>query len=279
MGPYVGRLAPSPTGFLHLGHARTFWIAHRRARRAGGRLRLRNDDLDPGRCRAEYVTAFQEDLRWLGLDWDGPMVSQSGRLPHYRGAFERLKAAGCVYPCRCSRREVGAAAPHEAAGSSEPLYPGTCRPENRSGTALRAESGDPPSWRFHVRDGEAVGFRDGRLGARRAVAGRDFGDFIVWRKDGFPSYQLACAVDDTAPELGITEVVRGEDLAMSAFRQILIARALGRPPAAYYHCALMMDAGGRRLAKRDAARSLRALRAEGCEPAELVERFEAEADD
>jgi glutamyl/glutaminyl-tRNA synthetase len=274
---YCGRLAPSPTGFLHLGHARTFWIAAERAREARGRLLLRNDDLDRERCRPEYVAAFQEDLAWLGLGWDGPMISQLDRLPRHRAAAERLLAGGLIYPCYCSRRDVLAAAraPHEAEEQDEPLYPGTCRLENRASDEISAAptlaAGSGVNWRFRVPDGAEVAFVDGAAGPQRAIAGRDFGDFIVWRKEGVPSYQLACAVDDA--ELGVTEVVRGADLIPSTFRQILLHQALGHPVPAFYHCSLVRDAAGRRLAKRQDDLSLRALRAAGVSPAQVIARF------
>lgn len=321
-GLYRGRLAPSPTGLLHLGHARTFWIAAERARAAEGNLLLRNDDLDRPRCRPEFVAAFQEDLAWLGLRWEAPMISQSERIGRYRAAFERLRAAGAVYPCTCSRKEIEAAAraPHEsdeADEADEPIYPGTCRPAlhgdrlfspERSGSNSPAAEGDRPlpqggqgdrlvsaapaegghgdrlvwagpadadvraaNWRFRVPDGETVRFDDGALGPQAAVAGRDFGDFVVWRKDDWPSYQLACAVDDAA--CGITEVVRGADLVKSTFRQLLLLRALRAPAPAYFHCALVRDASGQRLAKRHAALALRTLRAEGLSPAAVVAQF------
>ena len=275
---YAGRLAPSPTGFLHLGHARTFWIAAERAREAGGELFLRNDDLDGARCRAEYVEAMVEDLRWLGLRWREPMVSQGGRIPVYRAALARLHAAGVIYPCSRSRRDVAeaAGAPHEGAGDAmpdghdEPVFPREWRP--------RADAPLPPlgervatNWRFRVPDGEEIVFTDKALGVRRAVAGRDFGDFIVWRRDDAPGYQLACAVDDAA--MGITEVVRGADLVKSTFRQILIFRALGAMAPGFYHCPLMRDEGGRRLAKRHDALALRVLRARGVTPGEILRGF------
>lgn len=266
---YVGRLAPSPTGFLHLGHARTFLIARRRADADGGRLLLRNDDLDSSRVRPEFVDAMTEDLRWLGIGWDGPMVSQSERLPLYRDALARLHAAGLVYPCRRTRRELAEAsalsAPHEHDGHDEPLYPAAWRPP--AGDAAPALD-FACNWRLRVPDGETVGFVDGALGPQHAVAGADFGDFLVWRKDGAPSYQLACAVDDDA--LGVTEVVRGEDLVKSTFRQLLLFRALGRAAPAFFHCSLMRDEHGERLAKRHDALALRALRAAGADPAGLV---------
>jgi glutamyl/glutaminyl-tRNA synthetase len=281
--PYRGRLAPSPTGYLHLGHARTFWIASLRARRAGGALVLRNDDLDSTRYRMDFARAMIEDMRWLGLAWDeGPDVggpfapySQSERLPLYRAALARLHAARLIYPCSRSRRDVieAAGAPHEGGADDEPLYPAAFRPDP---DAELPPLGDEieVNWRLRVPDGEALEFTDGRLGPQRAVAGRDFGDFPVWRKDNCPSYQLACAVDDAL--MGMTEVVRGEDLVRSTFRQLLIHRALGNAAPAYYHCPLMRDEAGERLAKRHDALSLRALRGQGADPAALVRGWDSE---
>ena len=289
---YRGRLAPSPTGHLHLGHARTFWTAQERARTAGGVLVLRNEDLDPARARGDLATAMLEDLRWFGFAWqEGPDVGgphapydQSGRRALYLAAFERLRAAAAVYPCICSRRDVqeAAGAPHEAPPGEawtpdEPIYPGTCRP------SFARASGNPSSpspdtrplpaaqtganWRFRVPDGATLTFTDGRYGTQSATAGRHFGDFIVWRKDDTPAYQLACVVDDDA--MGITEVVRGADLLLSTFRQLLLYRALSLAPPAFYHCRLLTDAHGVRLAKRHDALSLRALRRQGRTPEEL----------
>ncbi len=273
---YGGRIAPSPTGLLHLGHARTFWIAAERCRRAGGVLTLRNDDLDRDRCRPEFVAAFQRDLGWLGITWAGPMITQSERLPRYRAALRRLHAANLIYPCDRSRREVAAAAsaPHEGeAADDEPIFPRKWRPA--AGTTLPPLSGDDvalaTNWRFRVPDGETVTFDDGLAGRQSAVAGRDFGDFLVWRKDDVPSYQLACAVDDG--EGRITEVVRGADLIRSTFRQLLLLRALGYPQPHYVHCPLMRDEQGRRLAKRYDALSVAALRDCGKTAAELVAGF------
>lgn len=272
---YRGRLAPSPTGYLHLGHARTFHLAQQRARAAGGSLLLRNDDLDRARCRPEFVAAMQEDLRWLGLDWDGPMVTQSARLPRYRAALERLHAAGLIFPCTRSRRDVleAAGAPHEGGPEDEPLYPREFRPP--------ADGPLPPlgerigvNWRFRVPDDTEIGFFDGRDGGQRAVCGRDFGDFLVWRKDDTPSYQLATTVDEA--ELGITEVVRGADLIRSTFRQLLLFQALGWPAPQFFHAPLLLDAAGQRLAKRHDALSLRTLRAQGRTPAEVRAMFAQE---
>jgi len=278
---YRGRLAPSPTGYLHLGHARTFWIAARRARSADGALVLRNDDLDATRYRMDYASAMLEDLRWLGIDWDeGPDVGgphspydQSKRLPLYRAALERLHASGLIYPCSRSRRDVleAAGAPHEGGADDEPVYPAAFRPDPRAPLPPLGEA-IAVNWRLRVPDGQVIAFDDTRLGSQKAVAGVDFGDFPVWRKDDCPSYQLACAVDDAA--MGITEVVRGMDLVRSTFRQLLIYRALGLPVPAFHHCPLMTDEGGARLAKRHDALSLRALRARGERPAEICAAWE-----
>lgn len=270
---YVGRLAPSPTGHLHLGHARTFWIAQQRARGAGGRLLLRNDDLDASRFRLDFVAAMIEDLRWLGLTWEEPMVSQTQRLDNYRAALTKLHAAGLIFPCHHSRRDVleAAAAPHEGGDNDEPIYPPAFRPPAGAPLPKLDQAGLATNWRFRVPDGKLLVFKDGYAGEQRAVVGRDFGDFLVWRKDGVPSYQLSCAVDDG--EMGITEVVRGADLIKSTFRQMLLLRALGHAEPAYYHCPLVLDEAGVRLAKRHDALSLRTLRERGMKPAELVAGF------
>ena len=207
----------------------------------------------------------------------GP-YNQSERRPLYRAAFEQLRASGLVYPCSCSRKDVQAAAsaPHEHA--DEPLYPGTCRPENLSVVEKTRRAGLPPgelNWRLRVPDGERIIFNDGLLGLQSAVAGRDFGDFLVWRKDDTPSYQLACVVDDAA--MNITEVVRGADLVMSTFRQILLYRAFGYSAPAFAHCPLVTDAAGVRLAKRHDALALRTLRAAGETPAAIGARWQAPA--
>ncbi|MEI6053549.1 MAG: tRNA glutamyl-Q(34) synthetase GluQRS [Opitutaceae bacterium] len=269
---YRGRLAPSPTGHLHLGHARTFWLAAERARAAGGTLLLRNDDLDAIRFRLDFVAAMLEDLRWLGFTWEEPIIAQSQRLPLYRAALARLHAAGAIFPCTRTRRDVldALGAPHEGGDNDEPVYPPQFRPS--------LESPLPPltdtlalNWRFRVPDGETLTFYDHALGSQTATAGRDFGDFLVWRKDGVPSYQLACAVDDA--DLRITEVVRGADLVKSTFRQLLLFRALGVPAPEFYHAPLMLDEAGIRLAKRHDALSLRALREQGMTPTELIQKF------
>lgn len=265
---YRGRLAPSPTGLLHLGHARTFWTAQERARTAGGHLLLRNDDLDIARCRPEFVTAMKEDMHWLGLQWEEPMISQSDRLPLYRTALEELHAAGWIYPCNRSRRDVLAAisAPHEGDEQDEPLYPIEFRPASGAPVPTIDEAGST-NWRFRVPDDETLTFHDHHFGRQRATANYDFGDFLVWRKDGMPSYQLACVVDDA--DMKITEVVRGADLMRSTFRQLLIYRALGLPAPEFYHCPLVTDEKGQRLAKRYDALAIRTLREQGRSPEEI----------
>ena len=260
-GSYRGRLAPSPTGLLHLGHARTFWIAQQRAEATGGTLILRNDDLDRARCRPEFVAAMIEDMQWFGLRWSEGPCNQSERMPLYVAAFEKLRARGLIYPCTCSRQDVlrALSAPH--AGEDEPLYPGTCRsyPPKRKRVGV--------NWRFRVPDGETISFIDGALGSHTETAGQDFGDFLVWRKDDLPSYQLACTVDDD--DLRITEVVRGADLLTSTCRQLLLYRALGYKEPPFFHCPLVTDPHGIRLAKRNDALSLRTLREQRRSPEEL----------
>jgi glutamyl-tRNA synthetase len=286
---YRGRLAPSPTGYLHVGHARTFWAAFQRAREAGGTLVMRMEDLDPDRCRSQYAEAALEDLRWLGIRWQegpdkgGPFAPylQSRRLDVYLDAWRRLVRNGYLYPCRCSRKDLESAlaAPLEsawpgAAGNplldppdDEPIYPGTCRPPQDIGPTAN-ELHEGINWRFRVPDGEAVEFDDRNLGRQRFVAGLDFGDFVVWRRDGVPSYQLACVADDAA--MGITEVVRGADLLKSTARQILLNRALDFKNPGWFHCSLVVDHNGRRLAKRHDALSLAALRQRGLTPMNIL---------
>jgi glutamyl/glutaminyl-tRNA synthetase len=275
---YRGRLAPSPTGLLHLGHARTFWTAYERARDAGGVLLLRDEDLDTQRARADYAAAMLDDLHWLGIVWqEGPDLGgpfapyrQSERYGLYREAWERLRAGGWIYPCHCSRRELAVAvsAPHEDGGADEddePVYPGHCRPD--AGTVAEASEPAGVNWRFRVPDGGTIAFEDNCMGARSYVAGRDFGDFVIWRRDDVPAYQLACVVDDAA--MHVTEVVRGADLLKSTARQILLYRALAQTSPLWHHCPLLRDAYGQRLAKRTDALSLRALRERGLTPPEV----------
>jgi len=273
---YRGRLAPSPTGLLHIGHARTFWIAAQRAIENQGTLILRNEDLDPQRSRAVFARAMMEDLRWLGIGWsEGPdcggaygPYAQSERRAHYLDAWRRLREGGFLYPCICSRKDLvqAASAPNDA--DDEPVYPGTCRERNDV-----AEFADPGgvNWRFRVPDGAAIEFADLNLGRQRYVAGNnfDFGDFLVWRRDDVPAYQLAVVVDDAA--MRITEVVRGADLLKSTARQLLLMRALGYAVPDYFHCELVRDSAGVRLAKRHDALSLRHLRESGMTAEKVLE--------
>ncbi|HZR20164.1 MAG TPA: tRNA glutamyl-Q(34) synthetase GluQRS [Verrucomicrobiae bacterium] len=279
--PYRGRLAPSPTGYLHLGHARTFWTAQRRACENNGTLVLRIEDLDRSRCRPNFVTAMFEDLAWFGFKWqEGPDVgglfgpySQSERMNLYRSALQQLQQSGYAYRCSCSRQDVLRAvqAPHQ--GEDEPLYPGTCRPKSDAQPSEKrlpsqmSPSTERVNWRFRVSDGETIQFVDLHYGPQVFVAGTDFGDFVVWRHDNVPAYHLAVVVDDAAMQ--ISEVVRGADLLKSTARQLLLYRALGWSPPDYFHCPILTDEQGVRLAKRHDALSLRALRAQGADPKDL----------
>jgi glutamyl/glutaminyl-tRNA synthetase len=271
---YRGRLAPSPTGLLHLGHGRTFWVAARRAAVRQGTLILRNEDLDPQRSRPEFAEAMIEDLRWLGIRWsEGPdcggpygPYAQSERRAQYLAAWRRLRHGGFIYPCACSRKDLAqsASAPNDT--DDEPIYPGRCRSRTDA-----AEYADPKgmNWRFRVPDGEEVAFTDLNLGLQRYIAGRDFGDFLVWRRDDVPAYQLAVVVDDAA--MKITEVVRGADLLKSTGRQALLIRALAYSIPDYFHCELVRDADGARLAKRHDALSIRHFRESGQTAEDVLE--------
>jgi len=268
---YRGRIAPSPTGFLHVGHAKTFWAAQERAQAAKGVLVLRNEDLDRARCKPEFVAAMLEDLRWFGFEWqEGPDIggpfapyNQSERYAIYREVLAKLERGGFVYRCVCSRKDLQAAAraPH-AEDDEEPIYPGTCRELNPEHIANRKFC-----WRFRVPDGETNSFVDGHFGPQQFIAGKDFGDFVVWRADDVPAYQLACVADDAAMQ--ITEVVRGADLLVSAARQLLLYRALVLAAPSFYHCPLVTDDAGVRLSKRHDALSLRQIRASGERPEQI----------
>jgi glutamyl/glutaminyl-tRNA synthetase len=286
---YRGRLAPSPTGLLHLGHARTFWIAAQRATEHRGELILRNEDLDPQRCKPEFVRAMIEDLRWLGISWSegpdygGPYApyTQSERREHYLSAWSELRDKGMIYPCTCSRKDVTQAAGAPNDSDDEPIYSGKCRAEAngeyaRLRLAGRTNASAPTqnlpagvNWRFRVPDDEEISFTDLHLGPQGMIARRDFGDFIVWRRDDVPAYQLAVVVDDAAMQ--ITEVVRGADLLKSTARQIVLYRALGLPIPDFYHCHLVRDEAGVRLAKRHDSLSIRRLREMGWSPEQVRE--------
>ncbi len=269
--PYRGRLAPSPTGALHLGHARTFLVGWLRARQAKGAVVLRIEDLDPPRVVPGAADAIQRDLDWLGLTWDegpgdqGGPYFQSERFPHYEAALRRLEELGTVFPCACSRKQIAAiaSAPHGAAELG-PRYPGTCRP---SSMEPRAPGSTPPGMavRFAMSEPPPT-LRDGFFGEVATEAWG--GDFVVRRADGLWSYQLAVVVDDAA--MGITEVVRGADLLSSTPRQLALYRALGCTPPRFVHVPLVVGEGGERLAKRDRAASLGELREAGASRAEVL---------
>jgi len=274
--PLRGRIAPTPTGLLHVGHARTFALAAERA--AGAGLVMRIEDLDRDRCRPEFTAAALDDLRWLGLEWtEGPDVGgphapyeQSRRGGWFLDIWRRLEAAGVIYPSPHSRRDVeeAALAPHgtppdSAATQTDPIFPAVLRPA----TWGRASSPGGVAWRFRVPDGRVIEFHDGRLGRVTRTAGSDFGDFVVWRRDDLAAYELAVVADDHAME--IEEVVRGEDLLTSTARQLLLYEALGWQPPRWFHAPLVVDAEGRRLAKRTGGLAIRDLRARGLSPADV----------
>ena len=267
--PVVGRLAPSPTGALHLGNARTFLLAWLSARSRGGRVSLRIEDIDGPRVKPEATAAAVEDLRWLGLDWDGEVVVQSTRLPVYAQAAQRLVAMGLAYPCVCTRKEVeeAASAPHEGAhavANDGAVYPGTCRGKFASVEDAKEQTGRDAALRFRV-DVAEVPFDDRFCGAQRGAVQ---GDFVVQKRDGGPAYQLAVVVDDAA--FGVTEVVRADDLLPSTPRQLLLYRALGLREPSFAHVPLVVGHDGLRLAKRHGDTSLRHLRELGASSAAVV---------
>lgn len=249
----TGRFAPSPSGRIHLGNVFAALLAWLSVRSRGGRMLLRVEDLDPDRCREEYVQTLKQDLDWLGLDWDGEQPRQSSRTEQYRAAFEQLAELGLVYPCFCSRAELHAAsAPHASDGTS--IYAGTCR---NLTAAERAAMTRRPAWRVRVPE-LSVTIHDGVQGSVTQQLASQCGDFIIRRSDGVYAYQLAVVVDDAAG--GVSEVVRGCDLLSSAPRQRWLQRQLGLPEVEYYHVPLLLAPDGRRLSKRERALDLGALR-------------------
>lgn len=268
----TSRLAPSPTGVLHLGNARSFLLAWLDARARGARLLLRIEDLDGPRVRAGAEAAALEDLRWLGLDWDGEPVRQSERAPLYAAALRRLAEAGRAYPCVCSRRDVELAASAPHAGEEGPRYPGTCRGRWRDAAEAERASGRRASWRFLTPDPGApdglVRFEDRFRGSERCDTGAELGDFVIHKRDGEAAYQLAVVVDDAAQ--GVTDVVRGDDLLPSASRQLLLYRALGLAPPRFAHLPLVIGEDGRRLAKRHGDTTLRRFREQGASAESVV---------
>jgi glutamyl-Q tRNA(Asp) synthetase len=268
----VTRFAPSPTGRLHLGHAFSALLAHDLARSRGGAFLLRIEDIDPGRARPEHVDSIIEDLAWLGLEWDGEIVFQSERLPLYAEALDRLKAAGLVYPCFCTRSAIAAeiaasaAAPH---GPDGPLYPGTCRALGAEERERRAAA-EPHAWRLDVAAASAragaLYWRDGHTEV--LAEPQTQGDVVLARKDAPVSYHLAVTVDDAAQ--GVTDVVRGRDLYTATDVHRLLQALLGLPTPLYRHHSLLLGADGRRLAKRNGAPTLRELRERGADPKSLA---------
>jgi glutamyl-Q tRNA(Asp) synthetase len=265
----VTRFAPSPTGFLHLGHAMSALTAWRAARDAGGRFLLRIEDIDPGRCRPEFASASAQDLAWLGLDWDGPVRVQSEHLPEYRAALDALAARGLLYPCFCTRAEIlaevaaSAGAPHSPDGG--PLYPGTCRRLSPGERASRIAAGERFALRLHM--AAALAAMPGPLHFEEVAEGvipcdpEQFGDVVLARKDAPASYHLCVTHDDALQ--GVTLVTRGVDLKPATHLHRLIQALMSWPTPRYAHHRLLTDATGRRLAKRDRATTLRDLRSAG----------------
>jgi len=266
----VTRFAPSPSGRLHLGHAYSAVLGHARARESGGNFRLRIEDLDQTRCKPEFVEGIYEDLRWLGLDWDGPVLLQSQRTAAYQAALDDLKGRGLAYACFCTRADIAQSltAPHGDAAAS---YPGTCRGPPGD-PARRAKA--PHSWRLDsARALEVSGLPCWSAANGRSFAAQasDIGDAILARKDAPASYHLSCVVDDA--ESKVTMVVRGADLRPSTPIQRLLQELLGLPEPTYLHHALVVNEDGRRLAKRDLAPTLEAMRESGVDGPALAAKL------
>ncbi len=269
----VTRFAPSPTGYLHLGHAASAWFAWRRARAAGGRFLLRLEDIDATRCRPEFSTGVMEDMAWLGLRWDGEVRVQSAHLGEYAAALDRLRGRGLLYPCFCSRGEIARAhaAPHPGEGS---VYPGICRELNAAARRARMAAGQAYAWRLDVaraaqNAGDLRFFEEG-IGWVAAQPAR-LGDVVLARKDVATSYHL-CVVHDDGVQ-GVTHVIRGEDLAESTHVQVLLQRLLGFATPVYAHHRLLTDSSGKRLAKRDGAATLRAKREAGEDARDVLQQL------
>ena len=276
--PVVTRFAPSPTGYLHLGHVRSALEGWRAARASGGRFLLRLEDIDQTRCRDEYAAAILEDLVWLGLSWDGPVRKQSEHLDDYRRALGRLAEMGVLYPCFCTRREIrdeiarAGGAPHGLSGSP---YPGTCRGLDQRQRADKQHSGIDYALRLDLARALAVTgavewAEEGEDGPRRKLADpTPLGDVVLARKDVPTSYHLAVTVDDAIQE--VTLVTRGEDLAMATHVHRVLQALLDLPTPRYHHHQLVTDAAGRRLSKRDRALTIRSMRKSGIAPAEIID--------
>lgn len=270
----TGRFAPSPSGRMHLGNAFSCLLAWLSARSAGGRIILRHEDLDPARCRREYADKIEEDLRWLGLDWDeggsrgGENYYQSSRRELYRQVLDALDKKGLIYPCFCTRADLHAAsAPHASDGT--PVYSGACRglsPEQRRERAKTRT----PALRARVPD-RVLSFTDGLQGPYTVDLARDCGDPILRRSDGVHAYQLAVVVDDAL--MGVNQVVRGRDLLSSTPWQLWLQEELGYSHPAYYHVPLLLSGDGKRLSKRDGDMDLGAIRATGLSPERVIGRL------
>lgn len=281
----VTRFAPSPTGDLHLGHAYAALFAARLAQRAGGRFLVRIEDIDQGRCRAAFIAGILDDLAWLGLGSQAPVVRQSERLGDYHAAIDRLRATGVVYPCFCTRREVAreiaaaGGAPQQGDGN-ETAYPGTCRRLGADTAAARVATGEPHALRLDARAALALtgplDWVDGSRG-RQPLTTPGFGDVVVARKDLATSYHLAVVVDDAAQ--AVTHVTRGADLFAATPVHRLLYALLELPVPVWWHHPLCVDAAGRRLAKRTPGLTLKALRAQGLTPAAVLAMAERAAAD
>lgn len=262
------RFAPSPTGPLHLGHAMSALRSWHRAREAGGRFLLRIEDIDPQRCRPEHAASILQDLAWLGLDWDGPVRRQSRHMAEYRAALDVLDGHGLLYPCFCTRSDIAraAAAPH---GPEGVVYPGTCRRLSTQDREQRRAAGDPHALRLDTARALSVTgpLSYSESGVRTPCDPRRFGDVVLARRDAPASYHLCVSHDDAVQ--GVTLVTRGEDLREATAIHRLLQSLMGWPEPAYIHHAMLTDATGRRLAKRDGAASLAALRASGAHPADI----------
>jgi glutamyl-Q tRNA(Asp) synthetase len=272
----ITRFAPSPTGYLHLGHAFSAFNAWRRARSANGQFLLRLEDIDPTRCRPDYAEAIQEDLTWLGLDWDGPVRVQSEHLPDYQAVLDRLTERGLVYPCFCTRadiaREIAAssAAPHGPDGA--PLYPGTCRRLSPAERTNRIASGERFALRLDIATAAQPELSFDEEGEGRVTCNpKQFGDVVLARKDAPASYHLCVTHDDAVQN--VTLVTRGIDLKPATDLHRLIQALMGWPTPTYAHHRLLADDAGRRLAKRNKAATLRSLRAEGISARAIIQRF------
>jgi glutamyl-Q tRNA(Asp) synthetase len=272
----ITRFAPSPTGYLHLGHAFSAFNAWTRARASGGRFLLRLEDIDPARCRPEYAAAIQEDLAWLGLDWDGPIRFQSEHLDEYQHSIDTLSEQGLVYPCFCTRADItreiaaSAAAPHGPDGA--PLYPGTCRRLSPAARAARIAAGDPFALRLNMTEANRANLHYCEAGEGRISCHPErFGDVVIARKDAPASYPLCVTHDDAVQ--GVTLVTRAVDLQPATELHRLLQALLGWPSPNYAHHRLLTDTAGRRLAKRDKALTLRSLRAEGVSARAIIDRI------